>query len=389
MKKVLVVALSLLMCCGFCLAGCTPGGQNEKKIKDDKNPTPDIYKPFWDESQMYQESVVLVKGADGLAKGELLFKPDKIISVTDHTLVKRYAKEEYRVEGKKLIAVQPTDMPFFTEAQMQGKDLGGTGIGTHFGKPVGGKLGDDILYTEGAGIIERQVWVTYEHSGEWNGPIPQFGGDTLKKTIDKLQTEKDLKLFLYGDSISVGANSSGFLGISPYYDDYGTAVKKQLKYKYGGDIEYKNGSFGGWHSVDAKNNIQSKLGEFNPDLAIIAFGMNDGAHGIQPDQFKDNILAIMQVIREKSPDCEFLLIGTILANPLSPQDTHQLQFVPALESIAESNPGCAVVDMSTFTQELYKSKKGVDILANNINHPSDFLVRCYVMNIMTVLYENY
>ena len=42
--------------------------------------------------------------------------------------------------------------------------------------------------------------------------------------FDVLTLLGGLSLFLFGDSISTGANSSGKLGIAPYLDDWGTGV---------------------------------------------------------------------------------------------------------------------------------------------------------------------
>ena len=51
--------------------------------------------------------------------------------------------------------------------------------------------------------------------------------------------------------------------------------------------------------------------------------------------------------------------------------------------------GVAVMDMTSYSQYLLSKKRSVDILANNINHPSDFLVRGYVSSILTSLDEDF
>ena len=342
-----------------------------------------IYDPFWENTTMLEETVVLVEDEQGVKKGTLLFEPTKILSVKDYSLENEYDPSEYTFEGRQLIASDSSTMPYLTSAQYEGSGLDALGIGTHPGKISG----TQIPFTEGAGLVMQQVSVTYEHNGTWGGNKPEYAGDALTGTIAKLKEEKSLSLFLFGDSISTGANSSGKLGIAPYLDDWGTGVQKQLAERYGAEVRFVNGSYGGWNSADGKREIETALGTEQPDLAIIGFGMNDGAHGISADAYQANVRDIMASIRAKSPDCEFVLIATILANPLAPQDTIQKQYLPKLQEIAASEEGVAVVDMTTFTEELYRYKKGMDLLANNINHPSDFLVRCYVMNIMGTLYE--
>ena len=376
MKKFSVIILILLCVGAFMMASCG---------KESNSTTDELYRPFWKETTMFNETVVLIKDGDNLPAGNLLFAPTKIISVKDYSLTETYDSSQYSVSGNKITATSTSTMPFLTTQQMAGIGAEALGVGTHVGKTSG----TNILFTEGAGLVLQQVSVTYTHSGNWGGYKQSYLGNSLTKTISKLQTDKKLNLFLFGDSISTGANSSGKLGIEPYLDDFGTAVKKQLEKKYGAEVTYENGSYGGWNSYNGVQNIESALGNYLPDLAIIAFGMNDGSHSVSKESFGSNIENIMAKIREKSPSCEFLLIATMLANPESPQDTIQAGYLPVLEAIAVKEEGTGVVNMTGFTQELYKTKRGIDILANNINHPSDFLVRCYVMNIMSSLYENY
>ena len=374
-KKITAVVLTAIITGAAMMTGCA---------ETDTSKQIGVYDPFWESSTMLEETVVLVENEQGVKKGTLLFEPTKILSVKDYALESEYDPSEYTFEGRELIASESSTMPYLTQAQYEGSGLESLGISTHPGK-LNGTL---IPFTEGAGLVMKQVNVTYEHAGVWGGNTPEYAGEALSGTISRLREEKKLNLFLFGDSISTGANSSGKLGIAPYLDDWGTGVQKQLAERYGADVHFVNGSYGGWNSADGRREIDAALGTEQPDLAIIGFGMNDGAHGIDAETYKSNILAIMESVRAKSPDCEFLLIATMLANPLAPQDTIQKQYLPKLREIASAEQGVAVVDMTSFTEELYKYKKGMDFLANNINHPSDFLVRCYVMNIMGTLYED-
>ena len=136
-----------------------------------------------------------------------------------------------------------------------------------------------------------------------------------------------------------------------------------------------------WGKGEAVNRVAS----YNPELVILAFGMNDGSAGVKPEDYKANIEHIIKIAQDKNPSTEFILISTILANPITKQDHRQLEYVEMHNELVKEYSGVVNVDMSNFTKELFKRKRGADILANHINHPSDFLVRGYVMNLVSAL----
>jgi len=133
-----------------------------------------------------------------------------------------------------------------------------------------------------------------------------------------------------------------------------------------------------------KDNVDTLVNDFDPDLVIIGFGMNDGSLGVSPLAYKENIEFMIRSIQSRHPEADIIVMHTIYANPLSIQNQNQKSYLPELESL-QSSYGIALLDMGSITEELYKTKKGVDILANNINHPSDFLVRIYAAGLIQVL----
>lgn len=354
--------------------------QSDGNVEESYNP----FAPFWKSETMYNEPVVLVKNEEtGEISGKLLFEPVDIIEVKDYSLEKTYDSAEYTVEGNTLKATETSTMPFMTEAQLRGED------GDNYGWSA--YNGTQIAFTEGVGLVLMQVNVTYKYKGEWTA-FSQNQSKNLPNVLAKLKAKQDINLFVYGDSISTGANSSGKLGIKPFLPTYPEGVKSELETKYGVNVNLYNGSYGGWKSAEGLENIAAAIpatmGNNLPDLAIVAFGMNDGSWNVSADTYRDNILRIIGTIRDSAPDCDIVLISTILANPDSPQNT---VFTP--QYLAEDIELCGLVeriahvDMMTLSRELYKTKRGVDILANNINHPNDFLVRCYVANIIGVICE--
>jgi len=340
----------------------------------------EAYKPFWNETTMFNETVVMIKEGDSLPSGRLIFDALKIISVRDYTLNHEYSEDEYIYKDGVLSLTENSSIPFFTEEQMYGENLP-DGFGLYYQDG----LEDDakVVFTTGTGIIKHQIAVTYFHQGNWTGSTTSYLGDKLPLTMKKLESKDPMKWVLYGDSIAAGCGSSHDLLIEPYLPDIGPGFVSQIESRFGSKIELVNMSQGGTMSNWGKGCSTERVAAYNPDLVIIAFGMNDGSAGVAPLDYKKNIDGIISSAKDKNPNTEVILISTILANPITKQNHRQIEYLKMHNELVTEYSGVINVDMSSFTKELYNRKRGIDFLANHINHPSDFLVRCYVMNLVS------
>lgn len=409
-KKILIallcVALSL-----FAFVGCgdTGGGGNvgnQGGSEQGKEPSgggegnaeeevkmlckTDAYKPFWKEKLMRDESVVMVLGDDGRITGKLLFAPTKIISVTDWTKTKTYADTEYTVEGNTIIATASSTMPYFTEDNLEAKNLDDSRLAGLSFEPYNAKAtGEKIVFTETASIMKMQTLVTYEYEGEWTAK-QTAQPEAVEYSINKLKTEGTMNLVLYGDSIAAGCHSSYGFGIKSGQVPFGMGVKAELESQFGGTVNFTNLSVGGWLATQqGRDEFDNKFKNVVPDMLIIAFGMNDGSYRVDADLFQQATEYIVDNVRAINPNCDIVLVSTIMANPMSPQDASQAAYLPVLQELADLYTATAVVDMTTCSKEILKVKKGVDVFANNINHPSDWWQRLYVTNIMSVIVKDY
>ena len=342
------------------------------------------YQKFWEDGTIYNETVCLVE-EDGQIYGKLLFEPTEVISVRDYTTEKEIDPSEYRIEGNRIIRTEGSSLPYFTQENLRGENLPDEyAIGTYQGKE------HQIMFTEGPGIVMHQLNVTYRHAQSWDGYKPGYLGQDLPKTIEKLRNKEHLTIGFYGDSIMTGCNASSKLVIPPYLDDFPTASVKMLKQLYGYDgIEFFNTSMGGTLSEWGRTNVDVNVNDYNPDLVFIGFGMNDGSWNVKPADFIYNIEFMVASIQARNPNAEIVLVSTILANPESAQSAGQENYLQPLKELAEGYDGVALMDMTSYSQYLLGRKRSVDILANNINHPSDFLVRGYVSSILASLYEDF
>lgn len=379
MRKYLLLILLLLV--GLTIVSCKENNDKE----DEKNTYEKDYlvKNVYDGKTITNETVVLIDNGTNIS-GNLLYEPTKILSVKSYDLKKTYDTNEYEINGRTIIATKNSTMPYLTSEQLRGKNMP-----EDYGFSTYASLdGGEIIFTEGIGIICHQVSVTYEHNGSWNGFTQSYQGELLPKTMQKLKEKQNLTIVFNGDSIMTGCNSSGVLGIQPYLDDFPTLVCDKLQHFYGITINKFNTAVGGMLSDFGRVNIEANVNAYNPDLVVIGFGMNDGSWNIPASIYKDNIKFMIQAIQKHNPNAEILLISTILANPASIQNTSITPtYLNELKDLVDTYNGVALVDMTSFSQCLYELKNSVDVLANNINHPSDFLVRCYADNILRALIE--
>lgn len=371
------------------LAACTPTGSGSGADSSTQEGVymygdEQKYQKFWEDQTIYNETVCLVE-EDGQIYGNLLFEPTEVISVRDYTTEKEIDPSEYRVEGNRIIRAEGSSLPYFTQENLRGENLPSEyAIDTYQGKE------HPIMFTEGPGIVMHQLNVTYRHAGSWDGYKPGYLGADLPKTIEKLRNRERLTIGFYGDSIMTGCNASSKLVIPPYLDDFPTASVKMLKQLYGYDgIEFFNTSKGGTLSEWGRTNVDVNVNDYSPDLVFIGFGMNDGSWNVKPADFIYNIEFMVASIQARNPDAEIVLVSTILANPDSTQSAGQENYLQPLKDLSESYDGVALMDMTSYSQYLLGRKRSVDILANNINHPSDFLVRGYVSSILASLYEDF
>ena len=152
--------------------------------------------------------------------------------------------------------------------------------------------------------------VTYDHGDSWQGHRSAFAGANLPRTLERLKQKQPLKLVVLGDSISQGYNASAFIDAPPHSPPYVQLVATALQEAYQSVVTVKNLAVAGTSSTWGLSKANDLAVE-KPDLAIIAFGMNDGA--VQP--FASNIEKIVSTVRQGAPDTEFILVATMAGNP--------------------------------------------------------------------------
>ncbi len=379
--------LSLLLIIGLCftLTSCKKNKKEAKKLADEtvmatntedcKDYSLEKYMlPYWESDVIYNESVMPLRNADGTVDPiTLMYDIGEIVSVKNSFLNITYEPhKDYIVNDGKLVLLTDGKIPFVEYGLMfpdpQQAALMQGNIQPH-------KTNGYMYFAEGSTFHGMQLAVSYIPKGKWEGPAPESKSQLLPATMQKLQNGENLKMVVYGDSISVGANSSQFVSAAPYCPNYFDMLKESLENKYGSKIRLANPSVGGVTSSWGVENVQDLVVKQNPDLVIIAFGMNDGSKGTNAPAFIENIENIMSAIKAANPNCEFILISTMKQNDNWPNAAAQERYLEPLLELETT--GCAVADVTSVHKYLLEKKRYMDMSGNHVNHPNDFIVRLY------------
>ena len=183
-------------------------------------------------------------------------------------------------------------------------------------------------------------------------------GCSEKKSQIKIE-----KVLLFGDSLM-----SGF-GL-PEDDHLSVVLEKSLK-SYGYEIQIFNGSISGDTSSDGLDRIEDELSDASYDLIIIGLGANDMLRRINPDQTKQNLEDIINIIVNN--DIKIILAGMVASptNGLSYKKKFdkiypdlskkfELELIPFLLKGVALNPSLNQAD------GIHPNEKGVLIISETL-----------------------
>lgn len=426
MKKFTKIISSLLLATVF-LCGCSSADDSGIKNSSDENqessvteelkPAEEVYAllsdnqkkcdkydldaymlPYWESQVIYNESVIPYRDKSGnIPDRELAFPIAKVLEVRSNDLKTVFEEgKDYVIteDGKISFPAATTTIPVATYESIYTDTPNGA---AGFSSKSEGKY-----IVTGKAIIQKQIYVSYiRETAIDTSLIPAFAGETLSGTIEKMQNKEPVNIVFYGDSITTGASSTGHqdINLEPYAPIFSTLVGQKLTQLYGYDkIHVTNRATGGWTAADGVKNISRVLSD-SPDLVILAFGMNDGG-GLKTDaaknQFYVNYVKMIEDIRKLYPNCEFLLVSSMLPNPDAldqegnPTLSNHEDFLGVAKQICEEydNEMMDLCDIMSIHKRILQRKQFMD-MGDNYNHPSDFVARLYAQAIVAKLYENY
>jgi lysophospholipase L1-like esterase len=335
---------------------------------------------------MEGESVLFIKGdTNAPPRASLLFDPTRIVSVTSSSGEITYRKGRdytWKTGSHEIVLPAGTKIPFKTPQDLRRPAKSQAFVLTH--RDGNG----EILFGGGHEYHDMQVSVTYQHAPHaWHAPVASYAGEQLSRTLRKLKQKEPLTIALLGDSISTGCNASGWAKTPPYQPAYQDLLTLQLHAVYGGPVTLTNFSVGGMDTAWGVG-MAGKVAVAQPDLVILAFGMND-AGGRSSGEYKTNILRMVETVSQAQPDAEFILIATMLGNRDWTALHHDL-FVPYRNALADlCHPGIVLADMTSIWGEMLQRKQDWDLTGNGVNHPNDFGHRIYAQTLSALLIRTF
>ena len=336
-----------------------------------------LLNPFWEGETVFNETILLVSDNGATPDASLFFTPDKILSVTSTDFTTVYVEgKDWKLRNNKICKILGSSIPSFEDTDFVFTD---NRPDECFPAKTDGQY---VWYKAGSMLHEHQLSVTYTHSDTYVPDIGVFGEERLSSTKKYLKTKTPLTIGFYGDSITTGCDCSSVIKSPPFMPDWTKLITMSLGQDNNCPIKYVNTAVGGKMSGWGFENAKKLLADYKPDLAVIAFGMNDGTQHVTPEEFKKNILGIMETTLEQNRNCEFILVAPTLANPLSNFDGLQREYYSVLTECARKSD--AVINMTALHEEILNRKRFCDTTGNNINHPSDFLTRIYAQVILQV-----
>jgi len=314
----------------------------------------------------------------------LLFKPERILSVRAANSDTVYVQgKDYDVDlSEGVIRLLPG-------SAIQSYNLLTDVLGTRK-FPNRYRDGQFFFHGEGSFVHDKQVRVTYTHSGTAHESDPfrlRSQPGKLSNFTARLQRKEASSILLVGDSISVGYNASGFVDAYPHQPPFGELVVNRLRQETGTELTFHNisqaGAGAGWGLGQ-----MAALTATNPDLAIIAFGMNDAGHenhGQHSDRYEQSVRGIIEGLRAHNPEVDIILVANMLSNPeFRPQAGH-FENRKRLVKLGGEFDRVAIADVMAVTEAMLQRKKFADISGNNLNHPNDFLHRVYADVILSLI----
>jgi hypothetical protein len=276
------------------------------------------------------------------------------------------------------------------------------------------------MYGEGDKMTRWEVAVTYEHSGELGGIDVKSYADRYADLINKLEKGEDVTVFFYGDSVTAGASASNERApFTPQWTmmfceyaakQYGYTVKyvthNRADAVFGsrGTIKYINTAVGGWTTEQGLNNLDTHvmpyIAEHGCDLFVLAISLNNT--GSTASYVCGLFKELIDRVVASAPDTDVVIVSPMIPNPEAvrkanewfvngTQPTFEAGILPLTEKINDGGTNCAMTPMTSISKYIHSKKRFRDTTGNNVNHPSDFLVRVYAQALFETVfgYENY
>lgn len=373
-----------------------------------------VLTPLWEGDTVYCETVLFLGKGE---KKQLFYEPLEIMSIHSYDTSKVYTEgEDYILEDGKLVLTENTSIPYMTEESYYQAPSINDFLQT---RAPGETEWRNTFWGGGKdGIKKYQVAVTYRHNGTWQGFCAPSMKHRFERIIGKLSRGENATVFFYGDSITVGANSSSLDGHDPLLPTWAELVSLALAKKFGYTLRYVSTDFAGGSRLPTEEisfgdrgvitvintavggwtvrkgiemfevHCELFLRKYGCDLLFLGFGMNDKRN--TPEEEKELVSSLLDMFLDFS-DPDIMLIATMLPNPNANerwnlnQHLFEAEFLSIAEALTQKGHSAAVSPLTSVSRSVLDRKEYRDITGNNVNHPNDFFIRIYASTILKTL----
>jgi len=234
-----------------------------------------------------------------------------------------------------------------------------------------------MLCGPGRYFHDRQCVAEYEPEDDWELPaISPATSEQLGKLRGRLKSKQPVSMVVLGDSISTEADASKLADAPPRQPGYPTLVADRLQQEFCSDVRLVNLSVGGKDSAWGIQQVDAVIAA-QPQLLLVAFGMNDGSGRRKPVDFAANTQRIIEPVLSALPDCEVLLVSSMTANREWAFSAPELYGAYAEQLRSLCGPRVGLADVTTVWTAIDARKKHLDLTGNGLNHPNDYGHRIY------------
>ena len=358
---------------------------------------------IWEGKTVYYETICFEQDKNGfISTASLLYEPDQIIAVRSADMTVTYSEgSDYTVNGRVVTRPRSSKIPYAPYKEFYttyNADSNPYNLASDPNTSV-------IFRSDGRPMQKRIVTVFYTHKDGWRGStMPESQEDELSRALNKLENGQDLKIVFHGDSITAGFTTSGNresaravengnplqmpcwgnVNYAPNVPAYASIVAEALKLKFpNANITKVNTAAPGGQSGSYGLEYINLVTEQNPDVVVIAFGMNDSWMDAGNNKgkyyYKNFYIQMMNKVLEVNPDCEFIFVPCMLPNMNLATflktdeafDSHEQHLYEIQQEYPNNH--IAVVPTTSLWRDLYAlGKKPSDYTGSMDNHPNDW-----------------
>lgn len=427
MKRAAALIAAVLLAFSLCACGTNDGEENmryanltEMQSAEDvaANATQealqggnDIAKratPFYTSQIQYNEGFFLCEDENGdTADVQLLFPVEKMLEVRSFDLRTVYREgTDYEVAAGKLRLLPGSSMrsmplsEFFLNDDAPADFIYNANAGAYAGKKP---------TTDKAALYPYRYAATYIRTQVYDGFVPAAKGKMLSRYAQKVQSGGPVEILYAGDSIGMGAGASGET------DKLTELLEKAFPVLAGASASVRNASVGGLNAAEYVKVIDKQYSSLREefrrsaeaagqtvekyasmaDVVIIAFGANDCAGHVSDTVFSLQVGMIADRFRAVNPDVSIVAVASMDISPKvnksaekggAPLNNYDMEkYATVLSAMEREYTDFACADVYHVQKSLLKRKAWEDLIADNLNHPCDYMQQIYVQTLIATL----